>query len=60
MDSFAASPCRDPDVDPNPKVAVVETRRALAECEDKRAAAVDAYDNVRREFGPTRGPDDDG
>lgn len=51
MDSFAASPCRDPDVDANPKVAVVETRRALAECEDKRAAAVDAYDNVREKFG---------
>lgn len=60
LDSYASANCVDPGVDANPKVAVVEHRRALADCEARRQLAVDAYDNVRREFGPTRGPDDDG
>lgn len=51
LDSAATEPCRDPGIDPNPKIAVVEHRRALAECEDKRALAVGAYERVRLTFG---------
>lgn len=51
MDSYAASPCFKPGVDANPKVAVVEHRRALADCEERRTLAVDAYNNVREKFG---------
>lgn len=53
LDSFAASNCIDPGVDVNPKVAVVEHRRALADCEQRRQLAVDAYSAVKREFGLT-------
>lgn len=60
LDSEAATPCPDPGIDRNPKVAVVEHRRALAVCEERRTLAVNAYDNVRRKFGLPEGPDDDG
>lgn len=47
LDSHAATPCRDPGVNRNPKVAVVEHRRALAECEGKRELAATAYGDLR-------------
>lgn len=61
MDSEAITPCRDPGVDANPKVAVVETRLALAECEGRRELAVAAYEAVRKEFGtsPSKERDED-
>jgi len=52
LDSFAAASCDDPGVDRNPKVALVRTREALADCEQRRALAVDSYDGIRRAYGP--------
>jgi hypothetical protein len=51
LDSEASTPCPDPGVDRNPKVAVVEHRRALAICEERRDLAATAYQSVRAEFG---------
>ena len=51
LDSEAATPCRDPGVNRNPKVAVVEHREALAECEGKREVAATSYNRVRDAFG---------
>ena len=51
LDSFASTPCSDPQINRNPKIAVVEHRRALADCEARRALAVESYDLVRGEYG---------
>jgi hypothetical protein len=47
-------PCRDPGVDANAKIALAQHRRALADCEDKRAAAVEHGDRVAAGFGLQR------
>jgi hypothetical protein len=54
LDTEATTPCPDPLIDRNPKVAVVEHRRALAICEERRSLAVDAYIAVQNEFGVKR------
>ena len=51
LDSEASTPCPAIRVDRNPKVAVVEHRRALAICEERRALAVQCYIAVQKVFG---------
>jgi hypothetical protein len=51
LDSHAATPCPDITISANPKIAVVEHRRALADCETRRAVAVGSYNLLRDEFG---------
>lgn len=51
VDSEIRQPCRDPGIDRNPKVATAQHRRALADCEDKRAAAVAQIDLIGHGFG---------
>lgn len=48
--------CRDPGMDVNAKVAIAQHRRALADCEDKREAAVAQIDLVASGFGLERKP----
>ncbi|MCT4491791.1 hypothetical protein [Bosea minatitlanensis] len=43
--------CTDPGVDRNAEVAIAEHRLALADCEDKRALAVEDGYLVRQHFG---------
>ena len=51
LDSEARTPCPDPGIDRNAKIAVVQHRRALALCEGRRDLAVDSYEAVREGFG---------
>ncbi|CAH1672245.1 hypothetical protein [Chelatococcus asaccharovorans] len=51
LNSEARTPCPDPGIDRNPKIAVVQHRRALAVCEGRRALAVESYEAVRAGFG---------
>lgn len=51
LDSEIRQPCRDPGVDRNAEVAIAQTRRALGECEGRRALAVQHSDLVSQHFG---------
>ncbi len=51
LDSLAREPCPDPGVDRNAEVAIARTRRALADCEDRRGLAVAYSDEIARHFG---------
>jgi hypothetical protein len=44
LDSEATTPCPDPGINANARIALVEHRKALAICEERRALAVTAYE----------------
>lgn len=52
LDSEAAEPCPDPGIDRNPRIAVIETRVALAVCEGRRDLAVRSYERLRAAATP--------
>lgn len=51
LDSEVRSPCPDPGVAEDPRIATVQHRGGLAECERRRALAVEAYDGVAAYIG---------
>ncbi len=54
LDSKVRESCKDPGIDRNAEVAIAQHRQALADCEDKRALAVEDGDLVREKFGLRR------
>lgn len=54
LGAAVAEPCRDPGVDEDVDVALIQNRRAWAVCAEKHGAAVAAYDDIRGEIEATR------
>jgi hypothetical protein len=51
LDSAAREACRDPGLDPDPKIAAVETRAELAACAERHRLALGHLDEIECQFG---------